>query len=72
MYIFYKLWPLSKIFQTGDKVAFYETNQIREGSFLCALDNLDPAIILEDVLNNEEDLKFFCRNNNLKMTNIIV
>jgi len=57
---------------TGDKVAFYETNQIREGSFLCALDNLDPAIILEDVLNNEEDLKFFCRNNNLKMSNIIV
>jgi len=56
----------------GDKIAFYENEEIREGSFLCAFDEIDPTYILGDVLSNEDDLKYFCASRSINMKNLFI
>ena len=65
-----KPWLAHRHLNVGDKIAFYENEEIREGSFLCAFDKIDPSYILGDVLNNEDDLKYFCISKNINMKNI--
>ena len=67
-----KPWLAHRHLNVGDKIAFYENEEIREGSFLCAFDEIDPSYILGDILNNEDDLKYFCASKNINMKNIFV
>ena len=52
-------------------MAFYDNCEIREGTFLCssARERLDAQEILASVLTNEEELRLFCRSNNLGSKN---
>ena len=67
-----KPWLAHRHLNVGDKIAFYENEEIREGSFLCAFDEIDPSYILGDVLNSEDDLKYFCASKNITMKNIFM
>jgi len=51
----------------GDRVAFYDNCEIREGNFLCSSekDPLDAKQLLSEVLSTEEELRNFCKSNNL-------
>ena len=58
-------------FKPGDRVAFYDNCEIREGTFLCSSlkERLDAQEILASVLTTEEELRLFCRTNNLGSKN---
>ena len=53
--------------QVGDRVAFQDNCEIREGSFLCSseVESLDAKAILSEVLSTEEDIRNFCLTNSL-------
>lgn len=58
--------------KTGDIIAFYDDNEIRVANFLCCSERekLDPKNIISDLLNREDDLKYFCKTNNLQSENL--
>ena len=55
--------------QTGDKVSYYgEDDKVFESIFICSseTDIFSPKTILTNLLNQEEDLAYFCKQYNLK------
>ena len=54
--------------QTGERVAYYDNCEIREGNFLCcstSKNRLDPKTILSELLSTEDEVRNFCKENNL-------
>ena len=54
--------------KTGERVAYYDNCEIREGNFLCSShskNRFDPKMILAELLSTEDEVKNFCQQNNL-------
>jgi len=53
--------------KAGDRVAFQDNCEIREGSFLCSseVESLDAKAMVSEVLSTEEDIRNFCLTNSL-------
>ena len=58
-------------FQVGHKVWYYDkSGKIVDGSFICSSQNhkFDSKWMIVDLLQNENDLKYFCSSNNISFT----
>ena len=55
-------------------MAFYDSNEIREASYLCSyqINDIEPIEIITNVLNTEEDLKYFCKINQIQASNMFM
>ena len=60
---------MKNIFKAGAPVAYYDNcGEIREGSFLCTgkqFEEMNPIDIIAEVLNSDEEIRNFCKDNNL-------
>ena len=60
---------IENIFKAGAPVAYYDNcGEIREGSFLCTgkqFEGMNPIDIIAEVLNSDEEIRNFCKDNNL-------
>ena len=61
-------------FQRGDKVVYYESEELLEGAFLCSSETeaLDPQMIVGTLLSTESDLKAFCKQYGLFKDNLFL
>ena len=52
-------------------MAFYDSNEIREAAYLCSfqVEEIEPMQIIADILNTEEDLRYFCKINDIDSPN---
>ena len=57
------------ILKPGAPVAYYDNcGEVREGSFLCngkQFEEMNPIDIIAEVLNSDEEIRNFCKDNNL-------
>ena len=64
-----KILKLRKKFQEGANVVYYDNcGEIHEGSFLCtdrAFTGMSPIDIISDVLSNDDEIRAFCKNNDI-------
>ena len=60
--------------QIGEMVVFYEDQEIKEGRFVCSSrqEGLDPQTIVGNILNSQDDLEHFCKQNNLSSDNLLM
>ena len=55
-------------------MAFYDSNEIREAAYLCSfqVEEIEPMQIIADILNTEEDLRYFCKINDIESPNTLM
>lgn len=60
--------------EIGEMVVFYEAQEIKEGRFICSSrqQGLDPQTIVGNILNNQQDLEHFCKQNSLLTDNLLI
>jgi len=63
-----------KHLKRGDKVVYYESEELLEGAFLCSSETeaLDPQMIVGTLLSTESDLKAFCKQYGLFKENLFL
>ena len=51
----------------GDNVAFFDNCEIREASFLCSSlkDSMTPKEVISEFLSTEDEIRNFCKTNQL-------